>query len=695
MSSVLISFAPEDESFAQRLHTDLRGADLQVVADNPDVAVDEIVKTTSAVVVVMSPATAAAERVQRILDFARDHELQCIPVLHMFTPMPAAFTLLTPLDMSTDRRYAANLPGLVAVLREESTLDDVCLPEWMTIDDRRHRVAADLGHYLGVLTLIAAPRADQSGQGKPHEHRNAELAWQHHAAIVPALAADGAQSLLFARVMPPTAEQLAADVQQPYRVVCLSAYSTDEALVLENEWEHEAPLYPQHLVNMFADSRAELLILHGQLDENEADILLEETHLRALLLVDPELDSATLAHALSHLYARLHAGRPISSALYAAIENSGVNGDAFRLKFKPGVDDARVTLPPEGKAANWCLIDDGLPATRNVPVHPGFVGRRDSLDELAREIASSDYRQIAIYGEHEAGKSWLAAEYIAQHGWRYPDGVVWLRISEQSKSEDVIGQLLAMLELPPTTNWNTLRELLRERSVLIILDQLDEWSNPLEVGELADFIARLDHIGGTRVLLTSWGPVQPITYTTGTEENEVHPLTGDEARHLTARYVAQYEVTDILAQDEAIHAFAAATKHEPWLIREAIQLVERHGLAAAIASIKELTTDVADPFELHMLNQIEALEMVELDVLRRLQGLRDGVRLDMIQTIAPAAKAPVIRRLLKLDMLRRDGVLYRVPSIIQLYLRQYFPLTVAQQDDIDRIVTQYMLKGTP
>lgn len=695
MSSVLISFAPADETFAQKLHTDLRDADLQVVADNPEVTIDEITVTTARVVLVLSPAAVANERVQQVIDFAQDYELQLIPVVHQFTPMPAALALQTPLDLSTDARYALYLPGLVRVLRGEQLLEDVILPDWMTVDDRRHRVAADLTHYMGVLTLLAAPRANPNGDGPPQAFRNAKVAWQQHSAIVPALMADGAQSLLMARVMPATAEQLAAEVQAPYRIVFLSTYGDGAALVLEDEWEREAPLYPQHLVNMFADSPAELLILHGTFDDNEAEILLEESNLQAILLIDPALGSATLTYVLSHFYARLHARRPVSSALYSAIESSGIDGSAFRLMFKPDVEEARITIPAADHAAKWSVVDDGLPAVRNTPLHPGFVGRRESLAELAREIASSDYRQIAIYGEHEAGKSWMAAEYVARHGWRYPDGIVWMRISEQSKSEDVIGQLLAMLELPPTTNWNTLREILRERSVLIVLDQLDEWSDPLEVGELADFIARLDHIGGTRVLLTAWGPVQPITYTTGTEENEVHPLTADEARQLTASFVERYELGHILSMEQAVHAFATVTQHEPWLIREAIQLVERQGLAGALKAIKELTSDVADPFEAHMLNQLEALEPAELDVLRRLQGVKDGVRLRTIQTLTPDADATIIRRLLKLDMLRREGVLYRVPIIVQLYLRQYLPLHDAEQDELDRLLIQDLLKGTP
>lgn len=694
MSSVLISFAKEDEAFAQRLHADLRKADLQIVADNPEIALAEIVATTSSIVLVTSPASIVDERVQHIIDFARDHELQLYPVMHRFTPMPDGLALVMPLDMSTETRYDNLLPGLVELLQNGTDLEAVLFPDWLTIEDSRHWVGADLQHYMGILTLIARPRAGQSGDAPTPPYRNDVLDWYHHAAIVPAIAADGVESTFIARVTPPTAERLHEQLQAPYRIVCISCGNQDEALLFEDEWEREAPLYPQHLVNMFADSPAELLILQAELPENDAEILLEESNLNVLLLVNPELDTATFTHLLKFFYTRLRAGQSISTALYTSIEQSEVDGAGFKLLFKPGLEEARITVPNETKAAHWSLIDDGLPAMFNTSVNVGFVGRRDSLDELAREIASSDYRQIAIYGDHESGKSWMAAEYIAQHGWRYPDGVVWLRITEQSKSEDVIGQLLAVLELPSTTNWNTVRELLRERSVLIVLDQLDEWGDPLEIGELADFIARLDTVGGSRILLTSWGPVQPITYTSGTEENQIHPLTIDEARRLTAQYVTRYDIKNVLSEDNAINAFAAVTQHEPWLIREAIQLVERHGLSDALAAIKDLTEDVADPFEAHMLKQLDLLEPHEIDVVRRLQGLKDGVSLELVQELVPIIETPVLRRLLKLDMLRREGTLYRVPKIVQLYLRQYLPLNDAEQDEIDNIVIQFMLRGT-
>lgn len=693
MSSVLISYAPPDGEFAQQLHRELRAAEVQVIADSDEFALEDIVTTISAVIIVVSAAVHGAERVQQITDFARDHELRMLVVIREFTPLVPPLDDLPRIDMSTTARFRRFMPGLVDILTTDSSVRTVAIPSLLRINDPRNLCLVDHERFLGVLAVVAAPYADSSGNQPPHEQRDGELIWHQFASSIAALDADGVTNVLLSRLMPPTAEQLSIALQVPYEVVIICAASADYAILLEDEWGREASLYPQYVLTMFQDSLAKLLILHGDMPSTDAEILIEESNLEALVQVSSAVASDSLTRFCEVLLAEISREETVASALHTASTTVGIAPAQLTLVVEDEGADVRIPLPPRSRAAGVSLIDDGMPLRHNVPIHSGFVGRRESLFELTTEIASSAFRQIAIYGEQEAGKSWLAARYVAHQAWRYPDGVLWMHIAAQSKSEDTVGQLLALLELPPDTNWNTLREILRGKRVLIVLDQLDEWDDPLEIGELADFIARLETLSGTRVLLTAWGPIQPITFTSGTEENSVHPLAVDEARQLVARYVAHYQLDEIFAEPGAIEAFTTVTQYEPWLIREAIQLVGRLGFAGGLEAMKEITQDVADPFESHMRNQIEAISPQDMNILRRLQALRDGFTIDLIYEIAPETDAATLRSLLKMDMLRREGKLYRVPLIVQYYLRQYLPLADEERDTIDAAVIQFMLRG--
>jgi hypothetical protein len=270
---------------------------------------------------------------------------------------------------------------------------------------------------------------------------------------------------------------------------------------------------------------------------------------------------------------------------------------------------------------------------------------------------------------------------------------LWIRITEHSKSEDVIGQLLALLALPAETSWAILRELLRERQVLIVLDQVDEWGDPLEIGELADFIARLDNIGGTRVLLTSWGPVQPLTFTSGTEENFVNELSADEAERLVWQLVQQYDLNDQFPDQAAVDSFLERTLFIPWLIREGLRMVRVNNLAATLADLETLTSDVSDIFDHYMNTQFERISDSSRQLLKRLQGLPDGFDRRLVEHIGGDDTRNGLRELIRNNVLQREGNLYHVPAIVRKLLRDYEPLSDDDRDKIDELVLQHLLSS--
>ncbi len=733
MSHVFISYSRRDVDFANRLVDDLEKVDLSIWFDqksidpgaNWDAAIEQGLKEAIAVIVIISPDSMTSDNVRNEINFARDSDQRIIPVLYRFAQVFLNLETLNWVDLSSDQLYSKNLTKLLVFLADEFSLlkklsnieqassmeltgisgveIEVAQRHVVTTSDTRKIVPSQSQRYLQILGVVPAPFANSSGEGAPEHPLDPANEWRKLAtSITSATQSAGEQGVPIAltRLMPPTIEHLGmvlSNQRSGYQILHLVCYSRDDILYFENEWGHEELLFPQRLISYLQDSSIELLILDGEISSGAALLILEESPIQAIISLDAFVSNEATSFFARRFYAELAMGQSVGRAFDEAIEmlQEGFPEEAtyYQLVFKAGQDDLQLRLPPESERAEQSLINSGLPAMRGVPINLDFVGQRHPLTELSREIASAAFRQIAIYGLGGIGKSWLAAEYVARQGWRYPDGVVWVRITEQSKSEDIIGQLLALLELPYDTTWTTLRELLRDRKVLIVLDQVDEWGDPLEIGELADFIARLDNIGGTRVLLTSWGPVQPITFTSGTEENFVNEMPSDEAERFAWQLVQQYDLNDEFPDQAAVDSFLARTLFTPWLIREGIRMVRSNGLATTLTDLEAFTDEVSDVFDHFMQTQFERLSDSARQFLKRLQVLPDGFTRELAGRINGENPRDGLRELIGYNVVRREGNLYYIPAIIRKLLRDYAPLSDEDRDKIDEIIIQYLLSS--
>jgi hypothetical protein len=731
MPHVFISYSRRDVDFANRLVDDLEAVGLPIWFDqksiepgaNWDAAIEQGLNESIAIIVIISPDSMTSDNVRNEINFARDNDQRIIPVLYRFAQVFLNLETLNWVDLSSDQLYSKNLIKLLVFLSEEFNLSATIpiINQTATVEltgisgveievAQRHIVTATNTHqiahtqqhrYLQVLSVITAPFANSSGEGPPEHPLDPTNEWRKLASSITAasqLSGEQGVPIALTRLMPPTIEHLGHELsnssQQILHLVC---YSRDDILYFENEWGHEDLLFPQRLIGYLHDSAIALLILDGEISTSAALLILEESPIQAIISLDAFISNEATNFFARRFYAEMAMGHSVGRAFDESIEalHEGFPEEAtyYQLVFKAGQDDLQLDLPSELDRAEQSLIDSGLPLMRGVPINHGFVGQRHPLTELSKEIVSAAFRQIAIYGLGGIGKSWVAAEYVVRQGWRYPDGIVWIRITEQSKSEDVIGQLLALLELPTDTTWAILRELLRERQVLIVLDQADEWGDPLEIGELADFIARLDNIGGTRVLLTSWGPVQPLTFTSGTEENFVNELPADEAERLVWQLVQQYDLNDQFPDQAAVDSFLERTLFIPWLIHEGMRIVRHSSLAAALADLEDLTSDVSDVFEHFINTQFERLSDAARRLLQRLQGLPDGFDRRLVERIGGDDTRDGLRELMRYNVLQREGNLYQIPAIVRKLLRDYAPLSDEDRDKIDEMVIQHLLSS--
>ena len=136
-------------------------------------------------------------------------------------------------------------------------------------------------------------------------------------------------------------------------------------------------------------------------------------------------------------------------------------------------------------------LPDDFPALRSLAALPTnlpqqlthFIGREAELRQLAqllrtRETAGSEQstRLLTLTGSGGAGKTRLAVQTGAELLESYPDGV-WLvelaEITDASLLPQAVATVLGLREEPGRTLRDTLRDYLRERTVLLMLDNCE------------------------------------------------------------------------------------------------------------------------------------------------------------------------------------------------------------------------------
>jgi predicted ATPase/class 3 adenylate cyclase/tetratricopeptide (TPR) repeat protein len=114
----------------------------------------------------------------------------------------------------------------------------------------------------------------------------------------------------------------------------------------------------------------------------------------------------------------------------------------------------------------------------NLPVQSNaFVGRGRELKEAGELLGRADVRLLSLTGAGGAGKTRLALQLAAAAIDQYPDGVFFVSLAPVRDWELVIptiAQTLALREQPGETVLETLTEYLRDRRMLLLLDNFEQ-----------------------------------------------------------------------------------------------------------------------------------------------------------------------------------------------------------------------------
>jgi predicted ATPase/DNA-binding SARP family transcriptional activator len=121
------------------------------------------------------------------------------------------------------------------------------------------------------------------------------------------------------------------------------------------------------------------------------------------------------------------------------------------------------------------------PPVPSLPIPPTpFVGREKEVADLADLLANPACRLISIIGPGGIGKTRLALATAADQSDQFEDGAVFVPLAAQSSADHLAPAIMAALGLPLEGPRDALDQLLihlRERPVLIVLDNLEHISN--------------------------------------------------------------------------------------------------------------------------------------------------------------------------------------------------------------------------
>ena len=175
-----------------------------------------------------------------------------------------------------------------------------------------------------------------------------------------------------------------------------------------------------------------------------------------------------------------------------------------------------------------------LPALRS-----SFVGRKREIEEVERELAMT--RLLTLTGVGGSGKTRLALEVARDLLEAYPNGV-WLvelaPLSEEALVPKAVAEVWKVTERPEQSLTDTLAEVLRDRQLVLILDNCEhllEASAEL-VNSLLDSCPRLRILATSREGLGVEGearwPVPPLTTPDPDRSPTVEELQDSESARL-------------------------------------------------------------------------------------------------------------------------------------------------------------------
>ena len=257
-------------------------------------------------------------------------------------------------------------------------------------------------------------------------------------------------------------------------------------------------------------------------------------------------------HHAARVMAAGHGGQVLASEATRALLGKGVElrdlGE-HQLKDMAGPEQL-YQLEIDGLPAEFPPLNTLDSRFTNLPTVPNaFVGRERELVEAGALLARDDVRLLTLIGPGGTGKTRLALQLAAAISERFTGGAAFVQLAPVRDPERVvpaIAQALDLRDQPGESALETLSEYLRDKEVLIVLDNFEQ------VLAAAPAVASLlAEAPGLKVLATSRTPL----HLSGERAYRVPQLALDEAVELFAER-AQAAAPDFRLDDENSDAVA-------------------------------------------------------------------------------------------------------------------------------------------
>ncbi|MDQ3699636.1 MAG: tetratricopeptide repeat protein, partial [Chloroflexota bacterium] len=238
-----------------------------------------------------------------------------------------------------------------------------------------------------------------------------------------------------------------------------------------------------------------------------------------------------------------HGGQIVLSEAIARLVPADLPGGAslhdlgeHRLKDLARPERIFQLLAP-GLASDFPPLRSLDATPQNLPIlATPFIGRRQQLGMVLARLLRPEVRLLTLTGPGGTGKTRLALQAAADLLEQFPDGVFFVPLASIADADLLPSAIAQALEIKETAGRSLLemvKEFLRERALLLVLDNFEQVLDgaPI-VADLLGVSARL------KLLVTS----RAVLHLYGEHENPVPPLAlPDRRMGPTAQHVLQYE----------------------------------------------------------------------------------------------------------------------------------------------------------
>ena len=257
-------------------------------------------------------------------------------------------------------------------------------------------------------------------------------------------------------------------------------------------------------------------------------------------------------HRAARIAAAGHGGQVLISDATRALIEPGLPGDLALLDL--GSHRLKDLAHPEHL---YQLVMHGLPSNfpppRSLDARPNnlplqlapFIGRREERSDVKRRLLNGA-RLLTLTGPGGTGKTRLALEVAAETLSAFEDGAWFVDLApirEPDLVTSTIAEILGVKVAPGRSLQETLEENMRERQMLLVLDNFEQ---VLDAGAAVEQLLRA--APRLRVLVTS----RAVLHRYGEQEFPVPPLDHPDPAHLPdIQSLAGYEAIGLFVERAA------------------------------------------------------------------------------------------------------------------------------------------------